>query len=487
MKIWQKYQGLLQRYGLNLLMVLVFWGGMIRKSFNCDTLSHMLSEDADVMVNLMCGRYLIALGDYLLLRLGLRTTTNLSVTMMITFLILAMAMFEIQSIFQRWMPDNLWAQIGFYGGINLVFLNVLFAEPLMFSECGVYHIIAYFIAALGAKYFIENRYIPMLFMYAAAVSLYQNAVVFASIIIAFYICLDEDMVLSRRMFFRETIGIAVSMGMGVLNFLCIRILDKLNIISIFQPAGVGDFGEKFSMVLRHIVGMYKDCVGIMPNTWFPLLFILGIWGLIGYYCIKERKYSQFLCLFIVWLGCNILLYIIPMARSTIAFYPRLFFCFFGIQGLLLVSAYVFCGDSMHRLLTLGGVLYLTMQLLLVHFIISNHFVSNTLDKVYAQMVYERIVEYEEETGNSVTKLAVMHDIDAPFYYHEVSFTADQINERALPTVPITLIHVVTGREFEKLEVPESMSQKYFDDKNWDYLDLDEQLVIEGDTAYWCIF
>lgn len=487
MKIWVRYKTLICQYSINLLLVLVYWGGMLRKSFNCDTLSHMLSDDADVMVNLMCGRYLIALGDYLLLRLGLRTTTNLSVTMMITFLILAMAMLELQKIFRCWVPDNLWAKIGFYGGINLIFLNVLFAEPLMFSECVVYHAIAYFAAAVGVKCFIEKRYVPMLFMYAAAVSSYQNAAVFASIVTAFYICFDENMVLSRRMFFREIIGITVSMGMGAFNFLCIRILDKLKIISIFQPAGIGDFNEKLSMVFSHMVRMYKDCVGIMPNTWFPLLFVLGIWVLIGYSCIKERKYSQFLCLFIVWLGSNILLYVIPMAKSTISFYPRLFFCFFGIQGLLLASAYGFCQDSMHRLITLGGVLYLTVQLLFVHFIISDHFVSNNLDEIYANMVYEKIVEYEKETGNNVENIAVMRDIDAPFSYREISFVSDQINERALGTVPISLIYMITGREFVKMEVPDSMIQKYFYNKNWDYIDLGEQLIIEGDTAYWCVF
>lgn len=487
MKMWEKYQSLLKRYGLNLLMVLMFWGGMVRKSFNCDTLGHMLSEDADVMVRLMGGRYFTALGDYLLLRLGLRTTTNLSVTMLVTFLILAMAMTEIQSIFLRWIPDKLWARIGFYSGINLVFLNVLFAEPLMFREFSVYFVLAYFTAAVGVKFFSQKEYIPMLLMYVVAVSFYQNAVVFASIIIAFYICLDENMVFSQRMIFREIIGIAASMGMGVLNLLCIMTLDKLKIVPTLKDAGVGDFSDKLPRVFDHMIRMYKDCAGVMTNHWIPLLFILGIWGLIGYSCIKERKYSQFFCLFIVWLGSNVLLYVIPMAQSTISFYPRVFFCFFGIQGFLLASAYRFCGDSVHRLLTLGGVLYLAVQLLFVHFIISNHFVSNTLDKVYAQMVYERIVEYEEETGNSVTKLAVMRDINSPFYYNEVSFTTDQINERALPTVPISLIYAVTGREFEKLEVPESVSQQYFDNRNWDYLDLDEQLVIEEDTAYWCIF
>ena len=487
MKVLVRYKTLIWQYLINLILLLVYWGGMLRKSFNCDTLSHMLSKDADVMVRLTGGRYLTALGDFLLLKLGLRTTTNLSVTMMITFLILAMAMLEIQSVFQSWVPEKLWAKIGFYGGINLVFINVLFAEPLMFSEFSVYYAIAYFTAAVGVKFYTQKKYIPMLLMYIAAVSFYQYASVFASIIIAFYICLDENMVFSRKIFFREIIGISISTGMGILNFYCIWILDKFKIVPFSKKAGVGDLGDKFSMIFNHIIRIYKNCAGLMTNHWFPLLFILGIWGLIGYSCIKERKYSRFLSLFIVWLGSNILLYVIPMAQTTISFYPRFFFCFFGIQGLLLVSAYGFCGDYIHRLLTLSGVLYLTVQLLFVHFIISDHFVSNKLDKIYANMVYEKIVEYEKETGNKVETIAVMRDIDAPFSYREVSYASDQINERALGIVPISLIYMVTGREFKKTEVPESIIQKYFYNTNWDYIDLDEQLIIEGDTAYWCIF
>ena len=487
MEIWVRYRILICQYFLNLFILLVFWGGMLRKSFNCDTLSHMLVEDADVMTRLTGGRYLTALGDFVLLKLGLRTTTNLSVTMLITIMILAMAMLEIQSIFRIWVPDKLWAKIGFYAGTNLVFLNVLFAEPLMFSEFSVYYAAAYFTAAVGVKNYTKRNYIRMLLMYMAAVSFYQNAAVFASIILAFYICMDENMVFSRRLFFREIIGITASMGIGLINFYCILILDKLNIVPFSKEAGMGNFSEKLSLIFSHIIKIYKNCSGVMTNHWFPLLFILGVWGLIGYTCIKERKYSQFLSLFIVWLGSNILLYVIPITQSTITFYPRLYFCFFGIQGLLLSSAYRISGDSIHKLLSLGGVLYLTLQLLFVHFIISDHFVSNDLDKIYANMVYEKIIEYEEETGNNVENIAVMRDIDAPFSYREVSFVSDQINERALGTVPISLIYMVTGRKFNKIEVPENMVQKYFYNKNWDYIDLDEQLFFEGDTAYWCVF
>lgn len=487
MKIWEKYQGLLQRYGLDLLMVLMFWGGMIRKGFNCDTLGHMLSEDADIMIRIRGGRYVVALGDFLLFQLGLRTTTNLSVTMLITFLILALTMMVIRDIFAPWMPDTWWGRVGFICGLNLIFLNVLFAEPLMFGEYSVYFAIAYFTASFGVRCYAGRKYLMMLAMYAVAVCTYQNAAVFAAIITAFYICLDENMEFKRRAVVREIAGVSVCMGMGVLNYLCLWALDRLGIVPTIKEPAAGNWGHRLTEAVSHYISLNRNCAGVLPNLWLPLVFTLAVWILIVYSCIKECKLPECLFLCVVCLGCNILLYVIPTIQGTAYFPPRLLFCFFGVQGLLLASAYAVCTDSVRDLLSWGACLYLVAHLLFSNIIVTNHFVSNTLDEVYARMVYERIVEYEEETGNSVTKLAVMQDIDSPFYYREVSFTTDQINERALPTAPVTLIYAVTGRLFEKVKVPESVSQKYFDNKNWDYLDLNEQLVIDGDTAYWCVF
>ena len=487
MKILVKYHRLLQQYVLNLLLLLAFWGGMIRKSFNCDTLAHMLSEDADIMIRIKGGRYIVALGDFLLLKLGLRTTTNLSVTMLITFLLLALTMIVIQDIFASWMPDTWWDKAGFFCGLNLIFLNVLFAEPLMFSEYSVYFAIAYLTASLGVRCYAGRKYLSMLLMYAIAVCTYQNAVVFAAIIMAFYIFLNENMRFTRRAVVREIVGIIVCMSMGVLNYLSLWALDRLGIVSKIKEAASGNWGHRLVGVVRHYISLNRNCAGVMLDLWLPLLFAVAIWVLIVYSCIKKQKLSELLFLFLVWLGCNMLLYVIPVVQGVNSFPPRLIFCFFGIQGFFLASACVVCADSVRNLLNWGSCLYLAIHLLFSNFVVTNHFISNTLDKVYANMVYEEIVEYEEETGNNVTKLAVMRDIDSPFYYHEVSFTTDQINERALPTVPVALIYAVSGRKFEKLEVPESVSRKCFDNKNWDYIDLSEQLIIEGDTAYWCIF
>lgn len=487
-KLVRKYRDRLLQYSINLLLLLIFWGGMLRKSFNCDTLSHMLAEDADVVHRIEGGRYFAALVDYILFQLGLRTTTNLSITMLIVFMILAMAMLEIQDIFSGFMPEKPWAKAGFFCGINLVFLNVLFAEPLMFSEYSLYYAIAYLTAAAGVKCFIRRKYMFMLALYAIAVSFYQNAVVFATVLTVFFICFDEEMIFSRRAVVREITGIAVCMGMGVLNLLSQRILQSLNIVTSYgMDAEMGDLGVKLPEAVHHFINLNKSCSGIMPSAWFPLLFISAIWILIIYSSIKEHKLSKLPFLFIVWIGSNILLYIIPMMEHNFYFPPRLSFCFFLIQGLMLASAYSICLDSLQTIITMGGIMFLMLHLLFADFTVTNHFVSNMLDKVYINMVYEEIVKYENEAGILVTKLAVVRDADAPFSYEGISYVSDQINERALGTVPNTLIRVVSGKEFEAIEMPQSIYEQYFKDKNWDYFDLEEQLVIEGNTAYWCVF
>ena len=113
--------------------------------------------------------------------------------------------------------------------------------------------------------------------------------------------------------------------------------------------------------------------------------------------------------------------------------------------------------------------------------------SNTLDEVYVNMAYQKILEYEKETGITVTGLAVADDAYAPDYYEEVNYKTGQINERCLGTVTNSLVWVLTGRQFDRTPMDDEVYKEYFEGKDWDYLNLDEQLIIIGDTAYWCVF
>lgn len=478
----------LMQYMLNLLLLFIFWGGLLRKSYNYDTLYHMVVEDADVMTRIRGGRYAAALIDFVLLKLGLRTTTNISITMLLTFIILAFAMLSVQSLFARWTPDNKWAKAGSFCGLNLVFLNVLFAEPLMFSEYSVYFALAYLAAALGVICYSRRKYLLMLFMYVLAAAFYQNAVVFAAVLSAFYIFLEENMVLSLRAVLREIAAAASCMAVGAFDLLSIRVLEKLNIIPLSgKVSGMGDMAEKLSRAALNFASLNKNAAGIMPNLWLPLLFSAIIWITIIYSRIKEHRLSPALFLFLVWLGSNVLLYVIPVASMEFYCPPRLSFIFFMIQGLVLVSSYAISIKPVHKLLGIAGVSYMLLHLFFSGFIVADHFVSNALDEAYIKTLYAEILKYEDETGIEVTKLAVMKDDYAPSFYEQVSYVSGQINERTIDSAPASVLQVMTGRDLEKVDMPSDIREKYFKDKDWDYFDVNEQLVIEGDTAYWCVF
>lgn len=483
-----KYKNFILQNCINLLLLLLCWGGFLRKSFNSDTVFHMVVNDADVMTRIEEGRYFVALSDFILLKAGLRTTTNLSITILLTFIILAMAMWEMQKIFSNWMPEAPWGKAGFICGLDLVFVNVLFAEVFMFGESSVYFAIAYWAAAAGVRCYAGKKYAGMLILYAIGVCSYQNAAVFAAIVIAFYIFLDEEMRLSFRAVRREAAGIVICMGMGLLNFLSVKVLERLGIgISFSKYPGTGDIGEKLADAVGHYIGLNKSGGGIFPNLWFPFIFALILWCVILYSCIRKRQLSQLLFLFIVWAGSNILLYVIPLVQEEFTLPPRLSLCFFLVQGLLLTVACKLSADNLKKLITFIGGSYLIVHLLFADFIVTNHFVSNTLDKVYVNMVYEEILKYERETGITVTKLAIIKDAYAPNNYEEVSYATDQINERVLGTATFSLIQIMTDRVFEEIEIPQPVYDKYFRDKDWNCFDLRQQLVFENDEAYWCVF
>lgn len=487
MKI-EKYRETAVKFGISFSMLLVFWGGMLRKSFNADTLGHMFSEDADIAWNIADGRYVIALGDTILLKLGIRTTTNLSIFMLLTFLLLAVAMMVLQKIFTPWEPKEPWEKIGYFCGVNLVFLNTLFAEALMFSEMSIYFAVGYLLAAIGVEKFTRKKYISMFLSFAVAVCTYQFTMIFAAILIAFYICLKHGEEFTFKVVAEEVFGIVVCMGIGLLNYASIKVLKVLGIIERFnKSAGWGNSSQKFTALKESILSLYRSGHEILPNLWIPLLFVLALFTLIVYSCIKDRAMKKIPFIVIVFLGSMLLIYGIPMMQRDFFFPPRMAFCFYLIQGMVVVAAYALSRTEVRRLLTFGCVCYLMVQLLFSDFIVTNHFVSNTLDEVYANMMYQEVLKYEEETGNVVTKMAIYKDDYAPDHYEEVSFRTDQINEKVLGIVSKSLVWKVTGREFDKIDPLDDIYEKYFKGKDWDYFDLSEQLVIIDDTAHWCIF
>ena len=55
---FEKLKALFNRYLVNFAVLILAWGGMLRRSFNCDTLTHMWFTWEDISSMMQHGRYL---------------------------------------------------------------------------------------------------------------------------------------------------------------------------------------------------------------------------------------------------------------------------------------------------------------------------------------------------------------------------------------------------------------------------------------------
>ena len=493
-----KYKNFIVEYVLSLTIILIYWGGMLRKSFNADTLSHMFGVNPDITVNIEDGRYVIALFDSVLFKLGIRTTDFISLFMLLSLALIAMAAVLLVRLFykaiviednsseRRWLP-----LLGIVTSVSLVFLNVYFMEPLCFAEMSVYFGLAYLLSTLGVLLYVKGKKLLAVLLFLIAAMTYQYSVVYSAIILVFYTIIEERFHWSIRLIRKEIIAILITFGAGLFDLLIIKLLAKIGVAGGFRKdMNVTNLGDKLSLAVKSLFNIYKGADGLLLNIYLPLLVAVLLLGGAIYISISNKD-IHFIWIFIVAnIVSLVLMYIIPLMNGDFYLPGRMAFTFFLIQGLSALCIILRLSEDKSKvvnLLSMTMVSYAFIQLIFIHFIIVDRFVSNEMDILVATQVEQAIEEYEHSSGNTVTTLVVAHDNFTPDYYEDLNFHAYQINERTVSIVPITIIRYVSGRVYEKEVMSNEDRIAMFGDVNFEILNLTEQLKFDNDRAYWCIY
>ncbi len=484
----KKYQGFANRYFINFIILIVTWGGMLRRSFNCDTLWHMVDLEGDIFTQIEDARYLCSLTDFLLSKLGVSTTDHTGITILVSLLILAAATCIIQSIFEEYLPNDSWYfKAGFYAITNLIFVNVLFAEPLMFCECALAFALAYFLGALSVYSFKKKRYVASFVIMLCAVCYYQTAAVFGLILVSGFIYFENGKIITKKVIIAEIIGGVCTMVPAMINMFSSNVLVWLGVIpELRKTPGVSGFGDKLNAIAGNFTAILRDGMTLLPFRWLTLLiYAIAILLICRNTVIRNKGQLVYSALLIA--AVNIMIYIIPFMSAAVLCYPRLVFVFYTAMSITLLAALSEANDVLGKVFSVIIIGYVLIHMVRAQMIVSEHMLSNQLDILYANAVYHEILEYQGETGIIVENLAVVKDIDAPVHYEEVDYAVEQINERALGVVTATLMNIVTDGHFNRVDMDEAVYEEFFKDKDWKYFNPEEQLIIIGDTAYWVIF
>lgn len=496
------------RYLIHAVILVAAWGGMFRQSFNCDTLTHMLQPRENIDIMLQHGRYLTALQDFLLYLCGISTTDHTGITAAAEVLLLAGALCVIQDCFEKvtaiFEEQNRQEQ-SLYTGLTwtalhaLMFTNVLFAESFMFGECALMFGMAYLLAAFGVYAFTRQRYLLAFLLFFLSTMEYQAAVIYGAILLSVWIFIRNGCRLDRRAVCQEILAGGMTIGSGLLNIWSLDLLAGLGVIrEAGRSVSLGNIWEKMLLCLKDLGAILISSRGLLPGIGLP--FWITMAALLMTVCLLKKEKGWKAVGYYVLLVCAMtgMVYILPMVQYDTRTYPRFIWIFYVVQSMLLLMAFWMFYQKYPENGSRRGLLgkmafcymscgYLVLQILFCNIIVTNHMVSNTLDRTYASMIYQKITEYEEATGIQVTKLGVANDTDAPLAYENVYYKTDQINERALGMVTNTLMNVVSGRTFEKVRMDEAVFGEHFEGRDWEYFDASQQLVIVEDTAYWVVF
>lgn len=506
----QSHKTVLYLFFINLVILLIFWGGLLHNQYNADTIFYRYQDTgAAISMRLEEGRYMLALMDFLLLHIGINVADCVGITVLCNIFLFGVTLTIMYDLVSD--LDTIdWFHVLC---IDLVFINVLASEMFMFPESLFGFGFGYLFAVLAIWSFKKTHFIRFFLFLCIGVCFYQYVIIVAAILLLFVVGWEEKWQLSVAAFLRSFVGCILCLGVGFLNMESTKVLANLGFLSqkiVQREQQVSlDVLQKVSDVIFDTYSVLYDAKGLLIGGGVPFVVTLFTAGWLVVYIIRNKDWNRLLYFCILAIACFSLWIVLPLAREPYNNPPRMSFSFIMIQGLFLLITLQLWGDSREKAekldkqgnpdkqdkrtnpcliftrIMIGA--YVLLQLLSVQNIVVNRYASNAIDETFVKLMYQRILDYEERTGRVVTKLATCNDQNVADHYQEVSATVDAVNERILGKASWSIACDVSGRLFERVDMDTNVYNDYFAGKNWDCFDLDQQLVIQDDTAYWCVY
>lgn len=487
---------------LDFVIVVLAWGGFYRSRYGCeDSLLDIISPGATRearLSNYRWGGYLV---DQVMYRVfHVIASEHFKIAFSVFLLFLVISLYLIQLTFWGTLDGNAISikyKIAFIAATSLIVVNVIFSELFYFTDSfSIFEFMMLFLA-IGCYCYAKERHAAAFICFLVTASFYQVGCTVAAILVATYVYLSHDGKMSRNMFLDELKGMSITLGSGAINLFTGKFILKIfDFAGIHADSGIetGAFDNQYlPTALSEIKSIYENSLGLLPSAWLPFVASSGCF-LIVFIALAKRKDVNRTLTFLLWKVVSfILVFAIDLVEDP-SLTPRTIITFYAMQAMsfLVLMYYVQIYDilAVKSWMPLAPVGYLLLQVFFIQIIISNRMVSNTLDYIYANAVIDYIEKEENRSGTRVIKFGYWGDGYAPDTYDEVHYAHGEINARNYRRALYSLIEINArdrGRHFEYIDMDTDIYQMYFEGKDWNKFNSEEQIVIVDDTAYVCVF
>lgn len=487
----------LRLYIADLIILVMVWGGFYRCTLaNSDSLWGMISKEATLNASIENFRWLGFVGDAISYALHYYPFEHQKLNLILFLIVMAASLLLTQMTFTRVLKDRLSTDrdwVIYIAITTLCYVNVLIAELFYFADAFLRFKMAMLCAALGCYWYSRKRLALGTVALFITPMFYQVSCVQAALVLCTLAILEERGEFTTRLVRKELVYILVPMCSGLLNYvtgpyimpLMSRLMHEEN--NVVAKRIVNSINTETIIELRDL---YESSLGLMMPVYLPLLFSLIITAAVIY---SVRKNTSVLLTYIVYKVVAMVLTLgVQMLSDPREFIPRLVWVFYVMQSMNAILALHYVD---HKMLRRGVkdlcVVYVLAQAFFIQVIIANRGLSEYLDRMYANQILDNIEEHERETGVQITTISIAWDERVNKAYDGVYFYRDAINTRLYEHTAYTLLETFArerGRSFIQVDgVDPQIIEEYYAGHDWDEMDLDEQIVYQGDTVNICVF
>ncbi|WP_026524358.1 glucosyltransferase domain-containing protein [Butyrivibrio sp. MB2005] len=482
-------------YLLTFILVVIAYQGFYRFGFESDTMTHYLNPLINIESKLAYTRYISYLVEIGLYKLGFILPEHYRLSYIFFLFFTATTAFIYQQAIigrireQRVEMDLSWEYLGRFI-LSLPLISTLYSEYFMFPECFAFSIGVLF-SAIAVYMYSRKKYFGAVVFLLMAVFTYQVTVMLSAIYALLFVVIDEGYALTARMFKRGLFTSLCCIMAGIINLITSRVVYRLRIITdLPKTLRHESLYERLAHILYILKAFFFSGNGLLPVRFANLLVIIIAIALMVICNIYEKP--EILTFLFAGFIMFCLAIVIPLIQADT---PRVIFVLYAALGCFVFLSFAQLDGK--AVAVMQGVILCTvlLQIFSNQQIAVNHYISNAEDIACARAVLSAIDEYEKTTGTTIQEIAACEDSVSLNYFDDVYYTVGQINERVMHNVPYSLLEYVnkldtgtTDLRFRKSKMDGiDVREAYFAGKEWDSFNVYEQLIMDGNTAYWCIY
>ncbi len=482
-----------------LLITLLYFGIFLRMDYATDTYSVLMTPSKEIISHfLLSGRFVTAIW-YGISNLILSSSKTYFISFVIAILACTFSLYKLYNILKEDVKNDLLCMLI----ATIIIINPFSIELFLYIEKGILMLSIFlcicavnrFIKFLKAKEkktnnkdIIKNIIISLIYMLIATFSYQGTLAIFIAISCVYIVKYSKNV----KNFIINNILMFLIYGIpAAINLLTVRVFftnERVNGEIIIK--------ESIEKVISGSKNMLQTYNILPKNFYLILLAIVVVLSIILIFINKreEKNINKILkVLSIIYVSfITIFMTILPIAMQNTAsiwFVSRSSYTFASLLGILTILGLIIGKEenkAINALLIGILLLLLVAQYKSFNKIEIDHYNVNYLDKVNSMKIGKVIKEYEEKSGNKITKISIYQDENQTYVYKNIFATGDiNITGFATDWSDVKMINYYNNTNLEKVENNEEIKD-LFKGMDWDDFSK-EQIILIDDTVHFCKF